>query len=115
MNKFLKMSLVFCVFGLFLTGCAYNSSYRNYTDSYGNNRVEATGEAAVAAGSAHGSYNCINCVGASSRTNPSNRNTRSSRQMINPVDEVYSTALRSGTSALSQEVSRSITEAIRGW
>ena len=115
-KSLVRTSLVF-VAASTMFGCAsYNSTYRNYTDASGNNRVDATGEAAVAAGASHASFNCINC-GSSSGSYRGSQYSRPSSQYgrINPAQEIYSSAMRSATSSLSSEISQSISSSIRGW
>lgn len=115
-KSLVRISLVFVAASM-VFGCAsYNSTYRNYTDASGNNRVDATGEAAVAAGSSHGSFNCINCGSSSYRGGQQSSSRSQSRYSeINPAREIYSSAMRSATSSLSSEISRSISSSIRGW
>lgn len=114
MKNLVRMSLVFVAASM-MFGCAFNSTYRNDTDASGNNRVVATGEAAVAAGSSHGSFNCINCGSSGGYRGSQQSSSRSRYGEINPAKEIYSSAMRSATSSISSEISQSISSAIRGW
>ena len=105
-----KIALVFGVL-VFASGCTsmQKSVYTNKSTPYGN-EVYATGEAAVAAAGVNGSYNCPSCAVSGSRGNRGQYpQYRYQRKQRSHVDDIYNSA----TQTLSNEISRSINDAIR--
>lgn len=109
MNTFMKIALVSSAVLLLASGCAATSTYKNYSTPSGN-RVEATGQAAIAAGASHSSHNCINC---GTGTYPNYGSGYSKSYGEDSVSQITKSATSAASSAISSVVYQSIYGAIR--
>jgi hypothetical protein len=110
MNTVKKISMSTIVI-LGLSGCAATSTYKNYSTPTGN-RVEATGQAAVAAGANNGSYNCINCGGGYGGYRNPSYGGYGSYQQSDPMQDAFSRITGSASSAAAAGVSTAIYDSI---
>jgi hypothetical protein len=107
MNTTKKISISLAV-AIILSGCAATSTYKNYSTPTGN-RVEATGHAAVAAGSSNGSFNCINC---GSGGGYGGGYPGYGYQQADPMQDAFSRITGSASSAAAAGVSSAIYDSI---
>ena len=109
MNTFMKVAIVSSVVVLLTSGCAATSTYKNYSTREGN-RVEATGQAAIAAGASHSSHNCINCTSGYAGY----RQPQYGYQHPGVLEDSASRITQSASSAASSAISSVIYQSIYG-